>query len=298
MKNIKIFSKVLEIKKLKNIDHIINDPNVADYIIRLMPNFSADPNCITGLSAVMGKKVVPELLGNDIGCGILVVELGKVNIDTDKLDKVIREKIPFGRNIHKKSLVKFFPDDEENPHPHRFDRCIGTLGGGYHFIEIDRDENDNKYLIIHSGSRGYGLKLRLSVNWANFATESEKRKFFYDDLDICLKFASENRKQMANIIMDNMHFEEKGRFDIFHNYAENRIFRKGAISARDNERVIIPINEIEGCILGFGKGNRDWNYSAPSNANGIIDDIEPTVEIEKIIRPIYNFNQLTKTSAF
>ena len=294
MSNIKVLSKVIDINKARSANTILSEPDLSDYHIALMPNFSAASNCISGLSASMGKKIVPQLLGNDIGCGIHIAKLGKVDLDTAKLDTIIKKYIPYGRNTHKTSLVKFFPDNELKPDGTRsgsgFERAIGTLGGGSHFIEVDEDSNKNKYLVIHSGSRGYGLKLLVGFKWAEFPSEAQKRKFFYDDLDICMRFSRVNREQIKKIILEKLEIEEESSHDIFHNYIDNKkILRKGSVSARENEKLIIPINEKEGCILGLGKGNQDWNYSAPSSADGIIEHLSPTVEIEKIIKPIYNF---------
>lgn len=307
MRDLHIFTNSISISELKELNLMISNPDLSSCKIRIMPNVFAEPTCISGFTSTLGKKIMPKLLGNDIGCGVLVTDLGNIDIDINKLDDIIKKFIPYGRNIHKTRVTEFFkydePIEDETQKPYsRFERCLGTLGGGEHFIELDEDTEKNKYLIIHSGSRGYGMKVSVVHKYNEELPEAISRKLFFEDLDICLSFAAENRRQIARIILEKMDIKAISSFDVFHNSIERNIIRKGAVSAKKGEKLIITLNEKDGCLLGVGKGNPDWNMSAPSSARKIIDGdidyetpeatikaIEATADIQKILKPIYNF---------
>lgn len=392
MKDLKIFAKAIDEKAKTQIDTLLAQPAFADCKVRIMPDVHAGAGCVIGFTADLGDKVIPNIVGVDIGCGMLTIELGKVDIDFGKLDRVIRENIPSGMNVNDVPVQS--PVRLEELHCWDFlhnkdwlERSLCSLGGGNHFIEIDTDDEGNKYLIIHTGSRNIGkqiceyyqqlaiermvgkdkikemsdkiiadcketgkernisklLKALKSIYSTDINTPKELcyldgpfRYQYLIDMRICQSFADWNRTYIARRICNEMGWDENNNFSTIHNYIDydSNIVRKGAISAKKGERLLIPINMRDGCIIGVGKGNEDWNYSAPHGAgrimsraqaketltmaeyseamNGIyttsvctetideapqaykpmqeiVDCIEDTVEIQKIIKPVYNF---------
>lgn len=420
MKNLKIYTDDIEQEAIEQIDLLLEQEPFKDCKVRIMPDVHAGKGCVIGFTADLGDKVIPNIVGVDIGCGMLCVELGKVELDLEKLDKVINENIPAGRNIREEKLMNFDKINDlyclrELKETKKFNRAIGTLGGGNHFIEVDVDEEGNKYLVIHTGSRNLGKQVadyyqNLAIELCSGKEEMFKRKeeiiktykeqgrkseiqkalkeleaeykqnkpnlpnelcyltgkyreMYLHDMEICQRYASINRVEIAQKILQEMFPNPlyKGDietidlgyryntmviqnkigidfklFETIHNYIsfEDNIVRKGAIRANKGERVIIPINMRDGSIIAVGKGNKDWNNSAPHGAGRlmsrnkakeifkldefkesmkdiystsvtedtideapfaykpmqeIIDNIQDTVEIEKIIKPIYNF---------
>lgn len=413
MKDIKIFTKNIEQEALNQIDELLNQEAFKDSKIRIMPDVHAGKGCVIGFTGDLGNKVIPNIVGVDIGCGMLCVNLGKDEIDLKKFDEVVRMVVPSGREVHKERLIKFDRLQElicyrELNDTKRLERSIGTLGGGNHFIEIDIDEENNKYLVIHTGSRNLGkqvaeyyqdlanqlcnyniaeykekqkqlikeykeqgrkqeiqqalaeLKKEYQINQNKIPKdlaylEGQYREDYLHDMKICQEFAKINRMEIAYQIVTwyyqmsviqqvgvnhslppMLHESMNEVFDTIHNYIsfEDNIVRKGAISAKKGEKVLIPMNMRDGCIIGIGKGNDDWNQSAPHGAGRImsrmkaketfnineykesmkdiystsvneetideapfvykpmqeiIDCIGDTIDIVKIIKPIYNF---------
>lgn len=415
MRNLKIFTDDIEQEAVDQINLLLDQEPFKNCKVRIMPDVHAGKGCVIGFTANLGDKVIPNIVGVDIGCGMLCVELGKIDLDLEKLDKVINENIPAGRNIREEKLMDFYKINDlhclrELKETKKFNRAIGTLGGGNHFIEVDIDEEGNKYLVIHTGSRNLGkqvaeyyqnlaielcsgkeemfkkkeeiittykeqgkkseiqkvlkeLEEEYKQNKPNLPNElcyltGKYRERYLHDMKICQSYASLNRRHIAIQILkkyfdikedetfrlalvgdvvtcDLKQWEFRG-FETIHNYIsfEDNIVRKGAIRANKGERVIIPINMRDGSIIAVGKGNEDWNNSAPHGAGRlmsrrkaketfkleefkksmadiystsvleetideapfaykpmqeIIDNIQDTVEIEKIIKPIYNF---------
>ena len=389
MSDLKIFAKTIDPKATQQIYTLLAQKAFADCKVRIMPDVHAGAGCVIGFTADLGDKVIPNIVGVDIGCGMLCVELGKVDIDFAELDKVIRENVPSGMNVNEDANTPF--DLHELKCYGRLrnvdwvERSMGSLGGGNHFIEIDVDDDGNKYLVIHSGSRNLGKQVceiyqdkaiynlhgngarkqeidkliaeyRASGRQSEIAEaiknikakfggsipkdlcyiEGEMRQNYLHDMGYCQYFAVMNRAWIAEKIVRKMGLEMVNAFETIHNYIDMRsnIVRKGAISAKKGERLLIPINMRDGCIIGIGKGNEDWNCSAPHGAgrimsrmeakelldldeyketmsgifttsvcNGTIDEapmaykpmqeivdcIGDTVEIERIIKPVYNF---------
>ena len=256
--------------------------------VRLMPDCHPGKVGPIGLTMTVTDKVIPQLMGIDIGCGMLVSKIKAKNIEFTKLDKVIRENVPAGYNIRKTPHVKA---DHEVISDLRCIRAIksdkalkslGTLGGGNHFIEVDKGE-DGYYIIIHSGSR------HLGVDVADYYTEAARRRLtnmgkdepyetayvegalmedYLHDVAVTTSYASLNREIILHEILKGMKWKEVERYESIHNYIAalpdgTKILRKGAASALVGEPVIIPVNMRDGVILGTGKGNPDWNYSAP-----------------------------------
>ncbi|MBC1863447.1 RtcB family protein [Listeria welshimeri] len=362
---------------------LCSQPFVKDSKIRIMPDTHGGKGCVIGTTMTIQDKIVPNLVGVDIGCGLYVVKLkpGKLKMSFDKLDKVIRERVPSGSGTHDKAIDDFDLDGVIAPINRGWaSRSIGTLGGGNHFIEVNQG-SDGIYLVIHSGSRVLGkeiaeyhqevaykkldslrkeLKVAAtkakktgSLKMANdFMSDRELVKLDYDlsyvtgsdlehylnDMEIAQRFAARNRYVMAQIILKAMKWDKAviSSFDCVHNYIDinNHMLRKGATSAQLGEQIIVPLNMRDGSILATGKGNPDWNYSAPhgagrmlsrSNAKAqislesyqkamkdvwttsvskktideapkayksarqLLADVEDTMEIQEIIKPLYNF---------
>ena len=341
MKDLKIFTDNIEQAAIDQIDLLLSQPAFADCKVRIMPDVHAGAGCVIGFTADLGDKVIPNIVGVDIGCGMLTIKLGKINdedetiadyvteIDFEKLDKVIRAYIPSGRNVHDGRQVRFDKIQElrcyrELKNTRRFERSIGTLGGGNHFIEIDECGNGQKYLVIHTGSRNLGKQVadyyqklavelmqgkdglyakqeQLIVDYKAQGRRSEiqsaikelhrtwrpneldipkdlcyltgkHRDDYLHDMQICQEFAKLNRWQIATTILAKMDWVGIECFETIHNYIEfeTNMVRKGAISAKAGEKVLIPINMRDGCIIGIGKGNEDWNCSAPHGAGRIM----------------------------
>lgn len=394
MKDLKIFTDNIEDEAIMQIDLLLEQEPFKDCKVRIMPDVHSGKGCVIGFTADLGNKVIPNIVGVDIGCGMLCVELGKVDLDLAKMDKIINKVIPAGRNIRERKLTDFEKINDlyclrELRDIKKFNKSIGTLGGGNHFIEIDKDEENNKYLVIHTGSRNLGkqvadyyqgLAIELCSGKEDMFEEKEKiikeykaqgrkaeiqkalkdlekkyknnkpnlpnelcyltgkyREMYLHDMKICQEYASLNRLYIAKEILIN-YFENCDfySFETIHNYIsfEDNIVRKGAISAKEGERVLIPINMRDGSIIAVGKGNKDWNQSAPHGAGRImsrkkaketfkledfkesmkdvyttsvvketideapfvyksmqeiLDNIKDTVEVERVIKPIYNF---------
>lgn len=393
MADLKIFTENIEYEALDQIYTLVKQPAFADCKVRIMPDVHAGAGCVIGFTADLGDKVIPNIVGVDIGCGMLTIELGNIEINLADLDAAIRKRIPSGRNVHEGRCVRFDELKQLRCYRNlkdtkRLERSIGTLGGGNHFIEIDTDSDGVKYLIIHSGSRNlgkqvaeyyqnlaveimqgkdelYAMQEKLIVEYKAQGRRQEiqkaiaelHRKFnpnplgipkdlcyltgkyredYLHDMEICQRFAMNNRREIANAILDEMGLDALDGFETIHNYIEfgSNMVRKGAISAKFGEKLLIPINMRDGCIIGIGKGNEDWNCSAPHGAGRImsrskakevvsldefeesmkgiyttsvnqstidespmvykpmaeiVENIQDTVEILKIIKPIYNF---------
>lgn len=263
--------------------------------IRVMPDVHPGKVGPIGLTMTVGSRVIPHLLGIDIGCGMTCAVLKGKKLEFQKLDTVIRERVPSGYQIRQKfhHMSDAFETEKLycNAHINRSKAALslGTLGGGNHFIEVDQDEEGTLYLIIHSGSRHLGkeitdhyvdrgtklLKERgLDVPYPMTWLDGQLMEEYIADVRTAQEYAQLNREIILAEIIKGMKLKETDRFSSIHNYMDilsgERILRKGAISAKLNERVIIPVNMRDGVILGLGKGNPDWNESAPHGSGRIM----------------------------
>ena len=339
MKNLKIFTDNIEQEAIDQINTLMEQPAFSDCKVRIMPDVHAGAGCVIGFTADLGDKIIPNIVGVDIGCGMLTVELGEITnrystknvteIDFEKLDNAIREHVPSGFNVHTGRVMRFPKLQQlhcyrELKDTKRFERSIGTLGGGNHFIEIDEGSDGKKYLVIHTGSRNLGKQVadyyqNLAVELmegkdklyamqeqliADYKAQGRKKEIqdaikelhrnfnpnplnipkdlcyltgkyrdqYLHDMTICQEFAKINRVNISLAIMDAMGWVPLSTFETIHNYIEfeTNMVRKGAISAKAGERLLIPINMRDGCIIGVGKGNDDWNCSAPHGAGRIM----------------------------
>jgi len=328
MKDLKIFTKNIEQEAINQIDNLLNQEVFKDCKVRIMPDVHAGAGCVIGFTANLGDKVIPNVVGVDIGCGMSWAKLGKVNIDLKILDDFIKREIPSGMNVRDDIIESFVNLKElscynELKNKNQWlEKSMGTLGGGNHFIEVAKDEDGNLYLIIHTGSRNLGKQVcdiyqNKAIKNYSFDNEiklerqkvieelkasdnkhliqealknidkkykgktklpkdlcyldGEERNNYLHDMKLCQKWARDNRKTMIRQICLYLGIYKVDYFETIHNYiAEDNIVRKGAISARKGEKVLIPINMRDGCILGVGKGNEDWNFSAPHGAGRIM----------------------------
>lgn len=294
--DIKVFTDMIEPDAVAQIELIAALEAFKDAKIRIMPDVHAGKGCVCGFTADMGDKVVPNLIGVDIGCGMLTAEIGDVDVDYDRLDQIIRQKIPSGLRV-RSAPIPLDENTAERIDPlkciaqftarqvNRFGLSLGTLGGGNHFIEVDSDRAGCKYLVIHTGSRNFG-KLVCDY-WQNVASrlsmesvegnkelaflEGHDHEGYIHDMRIAQQWARANREAIARIICTEMKFEVRSQFTTMHNYlGDDNIIRKSAISARVGEKVLIPLNMRDGSVLAVGKGNADWNMSAPHGAGRLM----------------------------
>ena len=253
--------------------------------ICLMPDIHPGKVGPIGLAMTVTDKVIPQLLGVDIGCGMTCVELNKEHAEFQKLDKVIRENVPSGFAIRREQhhLAEGFPYGKlrcaRHIHRQKAERSLGTLGGGNHFIELDRGTDGKLYLVVHTGSRHLGeevaeyytklasasLKRRgLEVPYYMSYLEGEEKESYLEDVQIIQDYAAANRQIIVREILKGMKWKAADQFSVAHNYLDaSGMLRKGAIAAGKGDRVIIPANMRDGVILGIGLGNADWNSSAP-----------------------------------
>lgn len=384
----KIFTEVIEKGAIEQIRAMCDFPAFKGLKIRIMPDVHTGTGCTIGTTMTVKNKIVPNMVGVDIGCGMELVRLAQKDFDLQTLDNLIRANIPSGRNCRKTAhpLASQIRLEELRCFPHvnaeLAHKSIGTLGGGNHFIEVDADEDGNRYLVVHSGSRHLGLEVaeyyqreayrtlcgnsdgQIKAVIARLKKAGKARKIqsvieelkakradvppemayvskqlfddYIHDMKIVQQFAVLNRKAMVEEIVRGLSLTVTDGFTTIHNYidTENMILRKGAVSARKGERLLIPINMRDGSLICTGKGNRDWNQSAPHGAGrlmsrgkalktltmeeferemtgiystsvtrgtldespmaykrleDIVDNITPTVKIEKRIVTVYNF---------
>ena len=285
-----VYTDEIESSAIGQIQALCNQPFAAGSKIRIMPDVHTGKGCTIGTTMTVGEYVVPNLVGVDIGCGMDVVLLKEKRINLPTLDSFISRNIPHGRDVREKphrnseridlSELECFGSIDTR----RALESIGTLGGGNHFIEVDRDEEENLYLIIHTGSRNLGLQV--AEYYQKLAYESvggrsqneipfelaylsgEDRDRYLHDMAIMQRYAALNRQTIRDCILDAMKLHEEDFFTTVHNYIdlEHCILRKGAVSAREGERLLIPLNMRDGALICVGLGNDDWNQSAPHGA--------------------------------
>lgn len=331
------YAKVVEDEAIEQIRRMCDYEMTEGSKIRIMPDVHAGKGCTIGTTMTITDKAVPNVVGVDIGCGMYTVNLGKVEIDFEKVDEAAHF-IPSGYGVWEGRQEKFdltaLRCYRELKDTRRLARSLGTLGGGNHFIEIDEAKDGTKYLIIHSGSRNLGKQVaewyqRLAVNLnRGYGEYLEKRdeiirtykeqgrrteiqealkqlhwqvyeglasmpedlcylegKYLEDylnDVEICQEFARRSREKMAEIILQRTGMVSGEAFHTIHNYidTEEKILRKGAIAAHEGEKVLIPVNMKDGSILAVGKGNPEWNYSAPHGAGRIMSRTRARAELD------------------
>lgn len=385
----KVYTDILDEGAASQIETLCNQDFVEGSKIRIMPDVHAGAGCTIGTTMTITDKVVPNLVGVDIGCGMETIRIRNKRLELQRLDKLIYEQIPSGFEIRKK------------PHPYneqidltqlrclkavklaRAEKSIGTLGGGNHFIEVNKDEEGHLYIVVHSGSRHLGIEVAkyyqeagykqlnrndqsdLEALIARYKSEGRDKeiqnalkklknqvltavpfalayvtgdlfKDYIYDMKIVQQFAELNRKAIIAEIVKGMKLDIEEQFTTTHNYidTDTMILRKGAVSAKKGERLLIPINMRDGSLICVGKGNEEWNYSAPhgagrlmsrakakqsftlsefkkqmkdvyttsvnketldecpmayKNMEDIVNNIGPTADIVKMIKPIYNF---------
>ncbi len=291
----KIFTDTIEDYALAQIKQLCDYEAFAGCKIRVMPDVHPGKVGTIGFTAMIGEKLLPNVVGIDIGCGITIAKLKQKRMEFQKLDTVIRENIPSGhqvrKNAHRFSDKNIFLDLKCSRHIHeeKAKLSLGTLGGGNHFIEIDRDQEGFLYVMIHSGSRHLGkevteyylregqkyLKAKgKHVPYELTYLEGTLMDDYIYDTQILQKYAELNRRVMLDEIVKGMKCKVQEISDFVHNYLdsskEGLILRKGAVSAQKGELVAIPINMRDGVLLGTGLGNADWNYSAPHGAGRLI----------------------------
>lgn len=315
-----IFTEEVEEGALNQIKRLCNFEPFKDSKIRIMSDVHMGIGCTIGTTMTITDKVVPKMVGVDIGCGMRTVCLAAKSINYRKLDEFIHANIRSGLAV--RSTKHLYNRDidlgelrcKKHVDLDRAEKSIGTLGGGNHFIEIDRDDADNLYLVVHSGSRHLGVEVAEYYQKAALArlkdgdkaaqrmlieqmkaegrdgdiqdalpdmaqkpvnvppdlayVEGDLLENYLHDMRITQRFASLNRQAIADDIVNGLGMGKIDEFETVHNYIdlEHRILRKGAVSAQKGERLLIPLNMRDGSLLCVGKGNEDWNCSAPHGA--------------------------------
>ncbi|MBD8034565.1 MULTISPECIES: RtcB family protein [Solibacillus] len=317
--NAKIYTNTPQETAIQQINELVNQSFMEGTKVRIMPDYHAGKGCVIGTTIQLKKHVVPNLVGVDVGCGVLVSEIGSGAVDFNKLDATIRHFVPSGNEIHDDTpeshelfanenfIARGLQNDYTN-------RSLGTLGGGNHFIELAKDNEGIYYLLIHTGSRYVGAKV---ANWhQKRAFESLQREDLTEkikalkeagqykeiqkmieaykkenpfvpkdlaylegdqfddyiaDMKLAQRFANENRIHIAKTIAEHMKWDFAEQFDSVHNYIDTdaMILRKGAVRAAKDEKLVIPMNMRDGSLICIGKGNADWNESAPHGAGRI-----------------------------
>lgn len=330
----KVFTDNIDNETISQLTALLNQESVKDSQIRIMPDCHAGKGCVIGTTMTLKNKVIPNLVGVDIGCGMLAVKLKEKRIDLSTLDSVIRKNVPSGCDIRGNVIATSGIEQLRCSKHVDLDRAmksLGTLGGGNHFIEVDKDSEGNLWLVIHTGSRHLGLevcdyyqnlgyeRLKESSVGGSFKDRSkeligrlkadgkekdisrelaklkaeykgcvegvpqalawvEKQDFedYVNDMELVQEHASINRATIAKQILKNAKLHEVKRFETIHNYidVDNMILRKGSISAQKGEKVLIPMNMRDGSLICVGKGNPDWNCSAPHGAGRIMSRSE------------------------
>ncbi|MCH5338437.1 MAG: RtcB family protein [Acetatifactor sp.] len=295
----KIFTDTIEEYALAQLQLLVDHPAFQGSRIRIMPDVHPGKVGTIGFTATVTERILPSVVGNDIGCGMTLAKLKNTRTEFPKLDVVIRENVPSGASLRKRPH-RFGADFDlaellcaEHINLDRTARSLGTLGGGNHFLELDQDEEGNLYVVIHSGSRHLGTavmeyyltagqrylkKQGIDVPYELVYLEGSLLADYIHDVKVVQKCAQLNRDAILDELIKGMQWKVSETYSCAHNYIDTDvqaaigqpIIRKGAISAKAGESVIIPINMRDGVILGTGIGNEDWNYSAPHGAGRIM----------------------------
>lgn len=285
-----VYANALEKGAIGQLTALCNQEFVQGEKLRVMPDAHAGAGCVIGTTMTISDKIVPNLVGVDIGCGMEVINIGNCRMDFKKLDGVIRKSVPSGLAL-RKQVHRFSYDLNISEltcakalNREKVLHSLGTLGGGNHFIELAiNDDCEEYYLIIHSGSRNPGFQVATFHQNVAGKNRSEKVPFelayltgqnfsdYVHDMKIMQDYATTNRKAIADEILKGMKWKAHSSFTTIHNYldTENMILRKGAVSAQKEETLIIPMNMRDGSLLCEGLGNPEWNYSAPHGAGRI-----------------------------
>lgn len=333
----KIFTDNCDNETISQLTDLLNQESVKGSKIRIMPDTHAGKGCVIGTTMTLQDKVIPNLVGVDIGCGMLAIKLKEKEIDLKLLDEVINKYVPAGFEIHESPVSRSFADKIIAPvDVDKAFKSLSSLGGGNHFLEIDRDSRGNLWLVVHTGSRHLGIEvceyyqnrayeklqesakggslkqlinstiseLKTAHREKEISKQIEKIKADYErknntkvprelayltgqdfndyihDMQLTQQHAAINRKCIADTIITKMGLHpvskdccyDEDYFDTIHNYidCDNMILRKGSVSAELGERLIIPMNMRDGSLICIGKGNPDWNYSAPHGAGRIM----------------------------
>lgn len=277
------------------IQTFVNNPNFKDAKVRIMPDTHAGKGSVIGFTMPVGKRVCPNIVGVDIGCGMLSVNIGnKLNLSLEEMDKRIRSVIPLGFNSKDEISVFVTTPDEALETIKRVGldedkvmKQIGTLGGGNHFIEIGKDETGNYWLTIHTGSRNFGkviceywqkkaIEYDVNAESKDLAHLSEEdTKLYLQDMKVAQEYASSNRLDIFAYISVVLEIDDGELFseiiESVHNFIDfdDNIIRKGAIRSYEGEQMVIPFNMRDGLLICEGKSNEDWNCSAPHGAGRV-----------------------------
>lgn len=321
----KIFTDVVDETSLSQVLLLLNQEFAAGSKIRLMPDVHAGAGCTIGTTMTITDKIVPNLVGVDIGCGMETVKIRESHIELQKLDKLIYERIPSGFHVREKTHRYFEEINLEDLFCVKYidlkraEKSLGTLGGGNHFVEANKDDEGYIYIVVHSGSRHLGLEVanyyqeegykalngctkrdidnliaelkaqgrEREIQKSVAALKNTKRtnipkqlayvsgdlfEQYIHDMKIVQRYAELNRQAMMDEIVKGMKLHVTEQFTTIHNYmdTENMILRKGAVSAAKGEKLLIPINMRDGSLICVGKGNDDWNQSAPHGAGRLM----------------------------
>ena len=280
-----VYANEMEDEAKSQIEAILDLPSFAGEKICIMPDVHAGKGCVIGFTSTYSSSVIPNLIGVDIGCGMLAVNLGKADIDLKALDEAAN-KIPSGFHHREVPVESDFDysgfvclKELDESVVWNAKHSLGTLGGGNHFMELNVDGQGSKWLVIHSGSRGLGVAV--ASYWQGIAQqmhpdapkdlaslEGDALKGYLNDVDLAAKWAVENRKAMASEILESMGLNAEWQFETIHNYVdvEHSIIRKGSVAAYSGMPVLIPLNMRDGSLLCIGKGSEAWNCSAPHGA--------------------------------
>ena len=279
---------------------IASSPAFEGQRIALMPDAHPAKASFVGLVATYTDRICPAIVSGDIGCGVLLVPVKppKKGADLGSFDKAVKSAVPMGvGKIHSVPTTSFdgtrFRCWDSLSSRDKVDRYLGTLGSGNHFIELDRDDNTGRWwLAIHSGSRNLGTMVYehyqhraydacLEAGITNHDSEELPYLSAYvsgQDLDdyihdagTAAEFAAANRSEMARAILKASGWKEdrtRERIDCRHNYIDAKlgIVRKGAISAKAGESIVVPLNMADGIVIGIGRGEGSWLWSAPHGA--------------------------------
>lgn len=290
----KVYANIIDETTREQIQNFVNHPAFRGQPIAIMPDCHAGKGSCIGFTMPLNDYIMPEVIGVDIGCGMLAANFGKITIGPEKLDAIIHERVPAGFNTHKEACCAsdkwYSVCDMIDISVDRVERSVGTLGGGNHFIEGDYDDDGNLWIVIHTGSRNFGKciaeyfhKKALELMKEYFAEPINKIAFipkssyhatnYIYAMNIAQDYARLSRAVILNNICAGLGISAPiDKIDSVHNFIDEKdsVVRKGATSARAGERCVIPFNSMDGTAICTGKGNPEWNYSAPHGAGRLM----------------------------